>query len=60
MTEHSCHHEKAEPNNAPHHQSSSCHPTKGRLDFLLWGSLLFVAFNKFCEIKETANPSQRG
>lgn len=44
MTEHSCHHEKAEPNNAPHHQSSSCHPTKGRLDFLLWGSLLFVAF----------------
>lgn len=39
MAEHSCGHEQAEQNNTHthHQQDSSCHPKKGRPDFLLWG-----------------------
>ena len=46
MTEHTCVHSKVKQDETHHHydHGGSCHPKKGRLDFLLWGSLLFVAF----------------
>ncbi|EGG94955.1 hypothetical protein IMCC1989_2069 [gamma proteobacterium IMCC1989] len=57
----------AAKHNKPHASHSSCHPTTGRPDFLLWGSLLFVVFfyghavyqhNLFQSSAELAEPVQ--
>jgi uncharacterized membrane protein YraQ (UPF0718 family) len=44
MAEHSDNHCKAKKKNQSHTDHISCHPTTGRPDLLLWGSLLFVVF----------------
>lgn len=49
MSEHSCHHEKktdeiAAEHPSEHAQHAGCHETKGRPDFLLWGSAVAVTF----------------
>ncbi len=46
MKERACENDQKKPNDTPGHyeHGSSCHPKKGRPDFLLWGSLLLVAF----------------
>lgn len=44
MTEHSCHQADSKHTVTAHQRNGPCHETNGRIDFLLWGSIIAVAF----------------